>query len=88
MSQFSEQQHAADAAEEQVVSHAAKWHCAKCGHHEAEIGQARQSGGMLSAVLDVETLRFTRVTCGRCGYTEFYRKPMSKLAELFDFGIG
>lgn len=88
MSEFSGMQRAAAAAEEEILGRTSNWRCVKCGHHEAEIGQSRQAGGLLSAAFDVETLRFTRVTCCRCGYTEFYRKPLSALAELLDLGIG
>jgi predicted nucleic-acid-binding Zn-ribbon protein len=87
MTEFSEQQRAAETAEEELLGHTSTWRCVKCAHHEAEIGQSRQTGGFFPAAFDVETLRFTRVTCCRCGYTEFYRKPMSLLAELFDLSI-
>ena len=88
MSDFSEQQQLADTAEQPLLRERSHWRCVKCDHHEAEIGQARQSGSALASVFDVEGLKFTRVTCRRCGYTEFYRKPASVVAELLDLAIG
>ena len=39
-------------------------------------------------MFDVEGLRFTTVSCTRCGYTEFYKGDSSVLGALFDIGIG
>ncbi|HET8898764.1 MAG TPA: zinc ribbon domain-containing protein [Rhodanobacteraceae bacterium] len=89
MSTFSELQQAAAAAEAESAGPVrSKWRCVKCAHPEAEIGQSRQAGSALAAIFDIEGLKFTRVTCARCGFTEFYRKPASLLMELFDFSIG
>ncbi len=87
MSDFSEQQKVADTAEQPILRRRSRWRCVKCDYHDAEIGQARQSGSVLASVFDVEGLKFTRVTCKRCGYTEFYRKRASVVAELPDLAI-
>lgn len=63
------------------------WRCGKCGHDASELGQARQSGSALASLFDVEGLRFTTVSCKRCGFTEFYKGDASMLLAVFDFGI-
>ena len=88
MSHFSGQQKAAEPVGEPSPRERSAWRCAKCSHHEAEISQSRQSGSLLASVFDVEGLRFTTVSCRRCGYTEFYKADSSLLGKLFDFGVG
>lgn len=65
-----------------------RWVCPKCQHVGADAGQSRQSSGALASLFDVEGLRFTTLSCNRCGYTEFYRADKSTLESIFDFGIG
>lgn len=88
MSRFFEQQQAAERAENAIDQERSAWRCAKCSHHAAELGESRQSGSGLASVFDVEGLRFTTVSCKRCGYTEFYKADAGVLTALFDFGIG
>lgn len=64
------------------------WVCPKCRSTGAELGQSRQSSGALASMFDIEGLRFTTLSCRRCGYTEFYRADKSMLESIFDFGIG
>lgn len=84
---FSEQQAAAESAEGEVRRREGTWRCCKCGHHEADVGEARQSGSLLGSVFDVEGLRFTTVSCRRCGYTEFYKGDAGMLGNLLDLGL-
>ncbi|GAB1308295.1 zinc ribbon domain-containing protein [Urechidicola sp. KH5] len=62
--------------------------CPKCGCKTYEIGQMRATGGTLSKIFDVQTEKFTSVTCGQCRYTEFYKAPTSALSNIFDFFTG
>lgn len=88
MSDFSDQQKAAELAGESTALGRSPWRCAKCSHHQAQVSESRQSGSLLASVFDVEGLRFTTVGCRRCGYTEFYKADSGLLGKLFDFGIG
>ena len=44
--------------------------CPKCDNTEYETGQFRAVGGTLSKIFDVQSQRFTTVTCTRCRYTD------------------
>jgi predicted nucleic-acid-binding Zn-ribbon protein len=63
----------------------AKWRCPKCEHDQFETGEMRAEGGVLSAVFDVSTNKYSAVTCSRCSYTEFYRSSAGSLGQVFDF---
>ena len=52
---------------------------------EYEVGQFRAAGGFLSKVFDVQSQRFSTVTCSRCSYTEIYKTDTSMLGNVFDF---
>lgn len=59
--------------------------CPKCGSEECDIGELRAAGGFWSKVFDVQSRRFTTVTCCRCRYTELYQGDSSTLGNIFDF---
>ncbi len=59
--------------------------CPKCAHTEYEVGEFRAAGGFFTKVFDVQSKRFTTVTCTRCKYTEIYRADSSMLGNIFDF---
>ena len=59
--------------------------CPKCSNKGYEIGQMRATGGILSKIFDVQTEKYTSVTCTKCKYTEFYKAPTRALSNLFDF---
>ena len=61
------------------------WQCAKCGNTSFDTDQFRATGGILSKVFDVQTKRFTTVSCERCTYTEIYRTKSSRLGDVLDF---
>lgn len=61
------------------------YQCAKCSSTDFRRDEIRTEGGMLSAMFDVSTNRFTAVSCTRCGYTELYRTDVSGAGKLFDF---
>ena len=49
------------------------------------MGQIRVSGGFWSSFFDVGNKRYNAVSCTECGYTEFYRKTVSGIQQVFDF---
>ena len=59
--------------------------CPKCLHTEYEVDEFRAAGGFFTKVFDVQSKRFTTVTCARCKYTEIYRAESSMLGNIFDF---
>jgi predicted nucleic-acid-binding Zn-ribbon protein len=48
----------------------------------------RATGGTLSKIFDIQTEKFTSVTCQQCTYTEFYKTKTSGLSNVFDFFTG
>ncbi|MBE15162.1 MAG: zinc ribbon domain-containing protein [Dokdonia sp.] len=62
--------------------------CPKCDNHSYTLGQMRATGGTLSKIFDVQTEKYTSVTCKRCTYTEFYKTKTSGLSNVFDFFTG
>ena len=59
--------------------------CPKCSSMERKTGEFRASGGLLSAFFDFATERFTYVSCGKCGYTEFYNSRLGTGSRIVDF---
>lgn len=59
--------------------------CSKCSNTQCEIGEFRATGGFLSKLFDVQSKRFTTVTCKKCQYTEIYRTDSSTIGNIFDF---
>ncbi len=55
--------------------------CPKCDNTEYETGQFRAVGGTLSKIFDVQSQRFTTVTCTRCRY---FKADKNKLEDIFD----
>jgi predicted nucleic-acid-binding Zn-ribbon protein len=62
--------------------------CPKCGNGEYEVGEFRATGGFLTKLIDVQSKRFTTVSCTRCRYTEIYKADSSMLGNIFDFLAG
>ena len=67
---------------------AAKRTCAKCGGNDFSGGELRGSCGIASSFFNLQNEGFADVACNRCGYSEFYRRPISDLQKLFDFTGG
>lgn len=61
-----------------------RYECPKCRNVEYEIGEFRAAGGFLTKILDVQSKRYTTVTCTRCRYTEIYQAKSSMLGNIFD----
>ncbi|MCK4235834.1 MAG: zinc ribbon domain-containing protein [Candidatus Krumholzibacteria bacterium] len=59
--------------------------CPKCTNTQYEVSEFRAAGGFLTKIFDIQSKRFTTVTCSRCRYTEIYRADSSMLGNIFDF---
>ena len=42
----------------------------------------------MTKIFDIQSKRFTTVTCSRCRYTELYQAAQSSLGNVFDFLAG
>lgn len=62
-----------------------RYRCSKCDNTQYDVGEFRATGGFLTKVFNVQTKRFTTVTCSRCKYTEIYAADSSMLGNIFDF---
>lgn len=62
-----------------------RYACPKCSGNDYQTGEFRATGGFLSKVFDVQSKKFTTVTCTRCRYTEIYAAESSMLGNIFDF---
>ncbi|MBB6480437.1 zinc ribbon domain-containing protein [Spirochaeta isovalerica] len=60
------------------------YRCPKCGNTRYETDEFRATGGMLSKVFDVQSKRFTTVSCTRCRFTELYKADSSMMGNIFD----
>lgn len=61
------------------------YRCPKCSNTQYEIGEFRATGGFFTKVFDVQSKRFSTVTCTQCKYTEIYKAASSMLGNIFDF---
>ncbi len=61
-----------------------RYTCPKCSGTEFETGEIRAAGGFWSKIFDVQSRRFSTVTCTRCRYTEIYKADTSMLGNIFD----
>ena len=60
------------------------YNCPKCGGRDYETDSFRATGSFLAKVFDVQSRKFTTVTCQRCRYTEIYKADTSMLGNIFD----
>ncbi|MHC5075694.1 MAG: zinc ribbon domain-containing protein [Planctomycetota bacterium] len=58
--------------------------CPKCKNEKCDVGEFRATGGFLTKIVDIQSKRFTTVTCTNCQYTEIYRASSSMLGNIFD----
>ncbi len=59
--------------------------CPKCANTAFENSEMRATGGFFTKVFNVQSKRFTTITCTRCRYTELYKADSSTLGNIFDF---
>ncbi len=62
-----------------------KFKCSKCANQSYDVDEFRATGSFLAKVFDVQSKKFTTVTCTRCKYTEIYRAESSMMGNIFDF---
>lgn len=62
--------------------------CPKCGHEETDVGTISTTGGGLSKMFDIQTNKFSVVTCTNCGYSELYRDVGSGASDIVDVFLG
>lgn len=62
--------------------------CIKCGSTDADQKEVSMTGSGLSKMLDVQSNKFTVVSCKNCGYSEFYNQNASKTSNILDFFFG
>ena len=58
--------------------------CPKCNNRTYKVGEMRATGGRWSKIFDVQSAKFTSVSCERCSYTEFYKAKTSAISNVFD----
>ena len=61
------------------------WQCQKCKNLEFETGQVSGTGGFFSKFFNIQTQKFTTLTCTQCQYTELYKTDTSTLHNVLDF---
>lgn len=59
--------------------------CSKCKNTQCDIGEFRATRDFLTKIFDIQSKRFTTVTCTKYSYTEIYRTKSSMLGNVFDF---
>ncbi len=62
-----------------------KYVCAKCKNAQYEVAEFRATGGIWTKLFNIQSERFTTVTCSRCKFTEIYKADQSTLGNIFDF---
>jgi len=50
----------------------ASFRCVKCANQKARFRRISASGTGLSKILDIQHNTYVALSCGRCGYTEFF----------------
>lgn len=60
------------------------YRCPKCHSNSYTTAQMRATGGTWSKIFDVQSQKYTSVTCDNCTYTEFYKAKTSALSNIFD----
>ncbi len=61
------------------------YRCPKCGNSQYEVGEFRASGGFWTKIFDIQSRRYSTVTCTQCRYTEIFQADSSMLGNIFDF---
>jgi len=61
------------------------YRCPKCGCSSCDVSELRSTGGFFTKVFDVQSKKFTTVTCSQCKYTELFKADSSMLGNIFDF---
>ncbi|WP_158057750.1 zinc ribbon domain-containing protein [Halorussus halophilus] len=62
--------------------------CEKCGHQSASTDEISTTGSGLSKMFDIQTKKFTVVSCDNCGYSELYRDVGNRGSDVVDVFFG
>ncbi len=62
-----------------------QYECPKCKHTVYQMGEIRATGGFFTKIFNVQSNKFTTVTCAQCSYTELFKANSSALGNVFDF---
>jgi predicted nucleic-acid-binding Zn-ribbon protein len=62
-----------------------KYKCPKCGNSQYTIGEMWVTGSFFTKFMGFENRRFTYIACNMCHFTEFYKVPKKKIAEVLNF---
>jgi predicted nucleic-acid-binding Zn-ribbon protein len=60
------------------------YRCPKCHGSQYETDSFRATGSFLAKIFDIQSRKYTTVTCQRCRYTEIYKADTSMLGNIFD----
>lgn len=61
------------------------WKCPKCENETYETGRLTATAGGFSKFFNIQSNKYTSVTCNRCKYTEFYKGTTSTAGNVLDF---
>ena len=64
------------------------YNCPKCSSTQYEVGEFRATGGFWTKIFDIQSKRFSTVTCSNCRYTEIYHAKSNMLGNIFDLFTG
>ena len=70
-----------------MANAAAVFSCAKCQNSQYETEEIRTTG-KYSRFFDMQSKKFTAVSCTRCGYTEIFKGDSSGLGNFLDLLAG
>jgi len=70
--------------QQQLILHNNPYSCKKCQHAKYHTGEIREVSGLISKIFNLQTRRFKTVSCDQCGYTEYYERAQSALANVTD----
>lgn len=62
--------------------------CPKCGHTQASTDTISTTGDGLSKMFDIQTKKFTVVSCDNCGYSELYKDVRNRGSDVVDVFFG
>ena len=62
-----------------------KYLCPKCGNKQFETGEMRATGSFMTKLFNIQSRKFTTVTCTKCSYTEFFAASSNQLGNILDF---
>jgi len=62
-----------------------KFKCPKCGNQQYEMDEFQATGGTFTKLFNIQSKRFTTISCTRCYFTEIYKTKSSQFGNVVDF---